>query len=83
MPTHQHDCDHCTSLEDCVYGNHTYDLYFCNQGGLGPTVIARYGDDDSANCSGIPTAQTYKRAGYGDHPLAIAYDRAVEKGLIA
>lgn len=44
MPVHKHDCDCCVSL-GTVQKDKPYDLYFCEQNGLMPTVIARYGSD--------------------------------------
>ena len=39
-PRHEHDCEKCIWL-----GRHEkYDLYFCEQENLFPTVIARFGD---------------------------------------
>lgn len=48
-PRYTHDCEDCTFL-----GFHKhFDLYFCEQGGAGPTVIARYGDHGSEYSSGL------------------------------
>lgn len=46
---YQHDCSRCSFL-----GQHEgHDLYFCEQGGLLPTVIARYGSDGPDYTSGL------------------------------
>lgn len=47
-PQFEHDCDSCTFI-----GRHGgYDLYLCQQGGLAPTIIARFGDDGPSYHSG-------------------------------
>jgi hypothetical protein len=44
-----HDCTQCQPLGRFQ----EYDLYFCNQGGFGPTVIARWGDAGHEYTSGL------------------------------
>jgi len=39
MARYEHDCANCIPLGEFE----EYDLYFCDQGGVAPTVIARYG----------------------------------------
>jgi hypothetical protein len=69
---YHHDCDRCTFLgvfEQC-------DLYHCHQGGLGPTVIARYSSQPSDYASGLHGAD--------HHPLlSEALRRARTRRLIA
>lgn len=70
-PLFRHDCDKCTFL-----GRHAgHDLYFCPQGGLVPTVIARFGDDGPDYVSGLPLADAIPE-------IAEAKRRAKEKGLL-
>ena len=38
---YEHDCANCKPLGEFD----EFDLYFCEQGGVGPTVIARFGPD--------------------------------------
>jgi hypothetical protein len=45
----KHDCDRCVPLGQ--YNGH--DLYWCQQGNWGPTVIARFGDDGPEYTSGM------------------------------
>jgi hypothetical protein len=88
----QHDCDRCTYLgsidlreeqglderaqryADAYQGK--YDLYHCDQGGPGPTLIARYGDDGPEYMSGIVFAKPDM-----NYPLYRALEIAKEKGL--
>jgi hypothetical protein len=72
-PKYQHDCDACTFLGQDSTGK--YDLYYCPQGGILPTVIARYGDGDNYY-SGL-----YAR--FRIPVLMEAFDRAVARGLLA
>jgi hypothetical protein len=44
-----HDCENCLFVGQFQ----EYDLYFCDQGGFSPTVIARYGSDGPEYTSGI------------------------------
>ena len=67
----KHDCDNCKFLG--MFKD--YDLYFCNQGGNIPTVIARYGNEGHEYLSGISPRLT------NDGPLYIAKMRAIGKGF--
>lgn len=68
---YQHDCDKCTFL-----GEHeNADLYFCPQGGLSPTVIARYSSVPPDYESGLVFAKS------GTH-LGEAKQRAMARGLL-
>lgn len=53
MPLFQHDCDDCISLGEHKIGEVEADLYFCTQGGIMNTVIARYSDDGPDYSSGL------------------------------
>lgn len=66
-----HDCTHCKSL-----GEHgDADLYFCDQHGAMPTVIARYGNSGSDYVSGLVLA------GFDDD-ITEAKRRAQAEGLL-
>lgn len=64
-PRYEHDCDNCNYLgifhfvprsdEDCQEA--VFDLYFCSQGGIRPTVIARESSEPSEYSSGFGVAQ--------------------------
>jgi hypothetical protein len=66
----QHDCSVCKSLGQ--FGD--ADLYFCEQGGSFPTVIARYSDDGADYQSGLSLTRIPE--------LAEAKKRATEKGYL-
>ena len=68
---YKHDCDKCKPLGE--YGE--ADLYFCDQGGLGITVIARYSGNGPDYVSGLSAAPHIK-------DLAEAKKRAVAEGLL-
>lgn len=74
-PIHEHDCSQCKFL-----GNYTDkevdkgDLYFCQQGGVVPTVIFRYGIGPDYT-SGMKFAERIPS-------LAEAKKRATKEGLI-
>lgn len=69
---YQHDCSRCHFL-----GQHeNKDLYCCNQGMLGPTVIARNSDEPSDYESGMYGA-------FSDGALSRARRLAQAKGLLA
>ncbi len=53
MPLFQHDCDDCVSLGEHKIGEVDADLYFCTQGGIRDTVVARYSDDGPDYSSGL------------------------------
>lgn len=42
---HKHDCECCHYLGSDAKNNHLFDYYVCEQGGVIPTVIARYGNE--------------------------------------
>ena len=68
---YQHDCDNCKPL-----GEHgDADLYFCDQGGAGITVIARYSSDGADYTSGLCAAPFVP-------DLGEAKKRAVALGLL-
>jgi hypothetical protein len=68
---YEHDCDHCKALGEFQEA----DLYFCEQGGVEPTVIARYSDDGPDYSSGMVFASV--------HPaLGEAKRRAIEAGYL-
>lgn len=83
-PVHTHDCKSCTYLGTVPPGSYSdtpCDLYVCPQGHL-PTVIARYGSEGPQYTSGILFAKDHLKANRTGHPLAIAYKRAVQYGLL-
>jgi hypothetical protein len=74
MPRYPHNCSSCVPL-----GEHEeYDLYFCKQGGVMDTVIARYGVDGEY-VSGLSFGGY---TGVYDNPLKVAKVRAIEQGLM-
>lgn len=48
-----HDCNQCVYLGLGCMDSKEYDLYFCKQGGIMPTVIARFGDNTPDYLSGL------------------------------
>ena len=68
---------HHDGCEKCVFlGSHNeHDLYFCPQDGHWPTVIARFGSEESDYKSGLHFASF-------DSELGEAKRRAIEKGLL-
>jgi hypothetical protein len=78
MPRYQHDCDLCTPLGE----NGEFDLYFCPQGDLPDTLIARFGDAGAAYMSGLDTAIYQEKMGRTTEPLVLALRAARERGLI-
>lgn len=75
-PTYTHDCDACLFLGTMTHKGSAHDLYFCPNGGPGPTVIARFGDEGHEYGSGLIFAEQ------GIEPYKTALDRAKEQGLI-
>ena len=75
MTHFQHDCDRCVSLGTFSHEGRDYDLYSCDQGSLGNTVIARYGNEGSEYFSGLWFAES-------NPTLGEAKKRAIEKGLL-
>jgi hypothetical protein len=75
VPTYEHDCTHCTFLGTGEYSGRLYDLYFCKQGHLTPTVIARGSSAPHDYSSGLQLAAI-------DPVLREAYERARRAGLV-
>lgn len=76
IPHFEHDCYLCVFLGN--YSDKNYpkaDLYWCHPVTV-PTVIVRYGDDPSANSSGMVFANNHM-----NDALVEAKRRAVERGL--
>jgi len=73
-PFYEHDCPMCVFLGH--YENQ--DLYYCDNE---PTLIARYGSDGDY-VSGMEVAVRHKKRNHDEHPLVVAFDRAVEMNLI-
>jgi hypothetical protein len=71
-PKYTHDCEACKFLGH--YDAH--DMYYCEQAGLIPTVVCRYGDDGHDYTSGLEFAEL-------SPPIAIAKHLAVKAGYIA
>lgn len=67
---HKHDCSNCKPLGEFK----EYDLYFCEQGVMMPTVIARFGDNGPDYFSGLGFRSM--------EPLREAEMRAVKDGYI-
>jgi len=65
-----HDCNNCKPLGKFQ----EYELYFCDQGGNLPTVIARYGNEIWEYKSGLAFAT--------GGPLLEAKNRAIAQGLL-
>lgn len=80
-PLHEHDCKNCQFL-GCW---NTYDLYFCENQKLGPTIIARFGKDGEYV---IGRSQTLKELNEEEIPfnpyyaLRIAYLISKDLGLV-
>lgn len=66
---YKHNCDKCVYLGTF----NQFDLYYCNQEVLGPTVVARYGNLPHEYLSGLTMT---------DLPLLEAKKRAKERGLL-
>jgi len=52
-PRFKHDCQRCRYLGTIVSSGGLADLYFCDQSGSRPTVIARFSDEGSDYASGL------------------------------
>lgn len=79
-PRFQHNCEDCIFLGAVsLRGDHQgyYDLYYCNNGPFGPTLLARYGDEGHEYASGLSFGKERINPA-----LAAAYDLAVSKDLI-
>jgi hypothetical protein len=79
-PLWTHDCSSCVYLGKFQL----YDLYFCNQMGNWPTVIARYGNNGWDYFSGLNFSRPYKSIdGMQEpvEPLRVARERAEKRGL--
>lgn len=74
-PTFEHDCDECAFLGHLL----DHDVYVCPQGGIGLTLIARYGDKPEENGSGLAIVLSkYLAGGESAIPmveLVLAQDR--------
>jgi len=70
-PRYPHGCSKCVFLG--TYRGH--DLYFCEQSGALPTVLARYGREAPAYTSGLILAER-------DTILREALRLAMERGLV-
>lgn len=71
VPKWEHNCPHCQFLAQVG----TFDLYFCRQHGVRPTVLARYGSEGPQYESGLELAEHIPA-------LARARDIAVARGLL-
>lgn len=70
-PTFVHDCERCTFLGH----ERRHDLYFCTQGGIAKTIIARYGDDGPEYMSGLGLVDL-------EPVLMVAKQLAIKRGLL-
>ena len=87
--THE-SCDQCVYL-DTVELNQKYDIYRCDGGSLGPSLIARYGDEPGCYAS-VPTKLLAQRVAegvlcagthpWGASPELLPYERAMIIGLL-
>lgn len=75
VPNYEHDCINCTFLGTGEFAGRIYDLYFCKQGHLLPTVIARASGAPHDYSSGLELARV-------DPVLREAYERARRAGLV-
>lgn len=71
-PRYEHTCDACSFLG--LFDE--YDLYFCPQSGIFPTVIARFSSRNGDYLSGLAFADSVPA-------LAHAKSLAVSQGLLA
>lgn len=71
VPRYQHDSTCCTYLGGCVYDGQHYDLYYCAQGGMMPTVLARFSGHGPDYMSGWSSLLP---------PLVLAREMAREQG---
>jgi len=74
-PFFLHNCSRCTFLGTTEYEDRVYDLYYCAQGHLFPTVIARGSSNPHDYSSGLALAAI-------DPVLREAYERSKERGFI-
>ena len=77
-PQFEHDCDKCLFLgrheeTDPMWAKQ-YDLYYCANGGMPDTVIARFGDDGPEYTSGMCIVGVVP-------PITEAHRRAIERGI--
>jgi hypothetical protein len=75
-PIYRHNCSRCQFLGSAEFEDRVYDLYYCRQGHLFPTVIARGSSDSHDYTSGMALAAI-------DPVLREAYERAKDKGFIS
>ncbi len=75
VPLYQHDSTCCVYLGTFHSQTHRWvDLYFCDQGGIHPTLIGRFSSDGPDYASGIEPLFDFQ---------FVAYALAVERGLVA
>ena len=74
-PKFKNTCEKCTYLG--YFRGH--DLYYCMQGGF-PTILARFGNDESSYVSGMQFAENDKDVHNSE--MGEAYRRSVVMGLI-
>jgi hypothetical protein len=79
-PTHpphfEHNCGRCVYLGEAEWGGRVFDLYYCHQGHMIPTVIARASSNPHDYSSGMEMAEV-------DPVLFEARERAKARGLLA
>jgi hypothetical protein len=86
-PEYEHDCENCVFLGHIVEKGpsgrraQSYDLYYCTQAPLIPTVIARYGDEGAEYSSGLEIAKALAEE-EEDDPLVFAMEEAQRRGLL-
>ncbi len=70
---YRHDCKECTWLASIRLGPmaNCYDLYFCVQTPLNPTVIARHGHSPPEYASGMAIAEQLPLTDQGTHKDAL------------
>lgn len=77
-PQWEHDCASCTFLGHYRNTKENYDLYYCANE---PTLIARHSSDGPDYTSGIVFGARAIIRGDLSHPLAVAMQRAKERGI--
>jgi hypothetical protein len=74
-PLYRHNCSRCVFLGTTEFDGANYDLYYCAQGHLFPTIIARGSSDPHNYASGMALAAI-------DPVLREAYERSKQRGYI-
>lgn len=74
LPRYSHDCLRCQFHGRYEQDGTTYDLYVCPSSVLGPTAIARYGNDGSDYLSMDIAVLLYAQQ-QATHPLVVAASR--------